>query len=53
MKSDDKPPAKGEFCHRHFSWLCQAGQGKCQRGDDYEPPPFDPLVCDIDQGTEN
>lgn len=24
-------PAKGEFCHRHFSWLCQAGQGKCQK----------------------
>lgn len=27
------PPARGEFCHRHFSWLCQAGQGKCQRGE--------------------
>jgi hypothetical protein len=31
-------PTRGEFCHKHFSWLCQAGQGKCQRGDDYEPP---------------
>lgn len=20
----------GRFCHRHFSWLCQAGQGQCQ-----------------------
>lgn len=23
-------PAPGEFCHTHWSWLCQAGQGKCQ-----------------------
>jgi hypothetical protein len=22
-------PAPGEFCDRHFSWLCQAGQGRC------------------------
>lgn len=25
------PPAEGEFCYSHVSWLCQAGQGKCQR----------------------
>ena len=25
------PPKRGEFCHRHFSWLCQAKQGQCQR----------------------
>lgn len=24
-------PAPGQFCHEHFSWLCQAGQGECQR----------------------
>ena len=24
------PPTRGEICHRHFSWRCQAGQGKCQ-----------------------
>lgn len=23
-------PAPGQFCTRHFSWLCQAGQGRCQ-----------------------
>lgn len=23
-------PATGDFCHEHYSWLCQAGQGKCQ-----------------------
>lgn len=28
------PPARGQFCHAHFSWLCQAGQGKCQRGEE-------------------
>jgi hypothetical protein len=24
-------PRPGEFCDEHFSWLCQAGQGQCQR----------------------
>ena len=23
-------PREGQFCDRHFSWLCQAGQGRCQ-----------------------
>lgn len=36
--TETKAPTRGEFCHKHFSWLCQAGQGKCQHGDDYEPP---------------
>ena len=26
-----RPPAVGQFCQRHWSWLCQAGQGQCQR----------------------
>lgn len=29
--ADHAAPDRGEFCHRHFSWLCQAGQGNCQR----------------------
>jgi len=29
--SAPRPPQPGEFCHRHFSWLCQANQGACQR----------------------
>jgi hypothetical protein len=24
-----KQPKAGGFCERHWSWLCQAGQGKC------------------------
>ena len=43
VRKDETPkpdvPARGQFCERHFSWLCQAGQGKCQRGDDYQPGP--------------
>lgn len=31
-------PAKGQFCKRHFSWLCQAGQGACQRGENASTP---------------
>ena len=27
-------PRPGEFCEAHFSWLCQAGQGKCQDAPD-------------------
>jgi hypothetical protein len=27
---ENDPPRPGEFCDRHFSWLCQAGQGECQ-----------------------
>ena len=23
-------PRPGQFCAKHFSWLCQAGQGRCQ-----------------------
>ena len=38
-------PARGEFRDRHFSWLCQAGQGKCQRGDDYELRLTDRTAC--------
>jgi len=26
-------PAVGQFCGEHFSWLCQAGQGECQRAE--------------------
>lgn len=29
----DVPLPTSRFCDRHFSWLCQAGQGECQRGD--------------------
>ena len=29
-ENTDTPPAPGKFCSRHWSWLCQAGQGKCQ-----------------------
>ncbi|MFG3709497.1 hypothetical protein [Micromonospora sp. NPDC047730] len=25
-----KQPPRGQFCHVHFSWLCQAGQGNCK-----------------------
>jgi hypothetical protein len=32
------PPKPGEFCHPHFSWLCQAGRGKCQRGEQHAEP---------------
>ena len=31
-------PAPGHFCHQHFSWLCQAGQGECQRSPDCGGP---------------
>lgn len=45
----DPVPSPGRFCYRHFSWLCQAGQGGCQRerrpteacGD----PAFPRIVC--------
>ena len=30
-ENTDTPPAPGKFCVRHWSWLCQAGQGKCQQ----------------------
>ena len=30
VENTDTPPAPGKFCVRHWSWLCQAGQGKCQ-----------------------
>lgn len=34
MRNDQTGPAVGQFCDEHLSWLCQAGQGECQRPDD-------------------
>ena len=39
-------PARGDFCHRHFSWLCQAGQGQCQS--DNRPKPITCAGCGDD-----
>jgi hypothetical protein len=33
MTNFQSGPAVGEFCDEHFSWLCQAGQGECQRAE--------------------
>ena len=27
--AENDAPRPGKFCERHWSWLCQAGQGKC------------------------
>ena len=29
MSEPSNAPRPGEFCERHWSWKCQAGQGKC------------------------
>jgi hypothetical protein len=31
VRKDGEGVGPGQFCQRHFSWLCQAGQGQCQR----------------------
>lgn len=36
------PPRPGQFCEPHFSWLCQAGQGKCQRREKPAEPTTEP-----------
>jgi hypothetical protein len=42
MSEEIQVPTPGQFCNRHFSWLCQAGQGECQRSDDAGDETFDP-----------
>jgi hypothetical protein len=46
--SGDGPaaPGRGEFCHTHFSWLCQARQGQCQTP--AQPPPAETVVAGAD-----
>ena len=46
---ETEKPRPGEFCERHWSWLCQAGQGQCRESgctpvsdEDRPPIPYEP-----------